>query len=260
MRAIERGALRSRPKQMTFYTKRNHGYLATGLSKGPWNPAHQHGGAVAGLLTHILEGQMEDGFTAAFLHAEFLRPVPVGYSEVSTERATLRTIDRPVATLTGMWVKNESGLPASTHVIQGPVQTPDECERLEHQEGGYASTLDVRVVSGTWQKTDHLCAWMRLGATLLPGEAASPLATLMTLVDSCAGLAQPVDVQRFTFLNADLMVRLHRAPVGEWFCIDARSTTTEHGLGLCEARLFDLSGFLGTASQTLLIRKRAGAF
>jgi acyl-CoA thioesterase len=256
---------------MSFYTKRNHGFLGTALSKGPWNPAHQHGGTVAGLLTSVLESQIERGFTAALLHAEFLRPVPVGYSEVSTEptresasirglRATLRTIDRPVATLTGMWVKNESAMPASSHIVQGPVRMPEECEKLVHAESGYASTLDVRVVSGVWQKTDHFCAWMRLNATLLPGEPVSPLATLMTLVDSCAGLAQPVDIRSYTFLNPDLMVRLHRAPEGEWFCIDARSTSTAHGLGLSEARLFDRQGFLGTASQTLLIRKRPGAF
>jgi hypothetical protein len=255
----------------SFYTKRNHGYVATGLSKGPWNPAHQHGGAASGLLTSILEAQIGSGYTAAALHVEFLRPVPVGYCEASTEttresasirglRATLRTIDRPVATLTAMWVKDESGLPTPTHLVQGPIRLPDECEQLALPDSGYASALDVRVVSGTWGKTQHLCAWMRLGAALLPGEKPSPVATLMTLVDSCAGLAQPVDIQRFTFLNADPMVRLHRVPEGEWLCLDAQSTTTAHGLGLSEARLFDQQGFLGTASQTLLIRKRAGAF
>lgn len=256
-----------------FYAKRNSGYAATGLTKGPWNPAHQHGGSVAGLLTSILEADVPKDFTAASLHAEFLRPVPVGYSEVSTERtresasirglrATMRTIDRPVAVLSAMWIKNELDMPEPNHTVSGPVYGPNESAPLllSSAEGGYASAIEVRVVSGEWGKTDHLCAWLRLRAELLPTERTSPVAALMTLVDSCAGLAHPVDIQRYTFLNPDLHVRLHRVPQDEWICLDVRSTTNAGGVGLSEARIFDAHGFIGTASQSLLIRRRAGAF
>jgi acyl-CoA thioesterase len=225
------------------------------------------------LLTHVLETEIPRGHTPAYLHVDFYRPVPVGYSEVSVERtresasirglsASMRTIDREVAKLSAMWVKDEQGLPESEHAIQGPVQGPDECEPLELpvRDGGYTSAIEVRVVSGTWQQTDHLCAWLRLRNTLLPNAAMSPIASLMTLIDSCAGLAQPIDIRTHTFLNADLSVRLQRAPRSEWICIDARSTTTEHGLGLSDARIFDEQGFLGSASQTLLIRARANVF
>jgi hypothetical protein len=257
-----------------FYSNKGAGVLATGQTAGPWNPAHQHGGPVSALLARALEAEAPPGFVPAFLWAELLKPVPVGYSEISVEptraganvrglKAVLRTIDRQVAQLSGTWVKTEENLPASRPERPGLSKAPDACEVLDVGNAslrGYLSAIEVRPVLGIIGEDSHVAAWLKLKTPLFVGETASPLVRLMALVDSCAGLANPVDMKSYTFLNADLSVRLHRLPISEWIGIDAESTSTTSGVGSSIARIYDVQGYLGSASQTLLIRPRAGAF
>jgi Thioesterase-like superfamily len=260
----------------SLYTRRGAGVLASGNTAGPWNPAHQHGGPVAALLTRALEAEIPPGFAPAFIWAEFLRPVPVGYSEISIEptregasvrglRAMLKTIDRHVAQVSGTWVKTTTGLPTVMPSHTGFDKRPNECEPLVltgREERGYATAIEIRVAHGTWKKDTAMGVWLKLGTELFAGEKPSPLVRLIALADVCAGIAQPVDIERFTFINADLSVRLNRAPESEWlgFDIETTSAKTGSGIGSSFARIYDEQGYLGTASQTLLLRPRIGAF
>ena len=49
--------------------------------------------------------------------------------------------------------------------------------------------------------------------------------------------------------------RLHRDPVGEWLGTSASGYWEDNGIGMADAQLFDESGSVGRALQTLLIRK-----
>ena len=44
--------------------------------------------------------------------------------------------------------------------------------------------------------------------------------------------------------------------MGEWVCLDARSTIADHGIGLAESVLFDVEGRIGRAAQSLLVEER----
>jgi acyl-CoA thioesterase len=61
---------------------------------------------------------------------------------------------------------------------------------------------------------------------------------------------------RYLFINVDLSVHLHRMPAGEWICLDAETFPEESGVGMADSRLFDESGQIGRAVQTLLIAER----
>ena len=66
----------------------------------------------------------------------------------------------------------------------------------------------------------------------------------------------PSAVIRF---RRDLTIALHRAPTGEWMCLDAATTGETPGIGLTRARLWDIVGPIGRSLQTLLLEPRAGA-
>jgi hypothetical protein len=58
------------------------------------------------------------------------------------------------------------------------------------------------------------------------------------------------------FVNADLTINLLRRPLGEWICVDARTLLASNGCGLSESQLFDETGLIGRATQSLAVRAR----
>lgn len=106
-------------------------------------------------------------------------------------------------------------------------------------------------------------AWLRLRVPLVAGEPTSPFVAAATLCDMVYGLPIVRDVQRgdprvalqpFVAINVDTSLQLHRAPVGEWFGIDAEVRYGPDGAGLGRASLSDVDGALGYAQQSLLLR------
>ena len=65
-----------------------------------------------------------------------------------------------------------------------------------------------------------------------------------------------LDVREFTFLNTDLTVHLHRAPVGPWTGIAAETSIGPDGVGTCSAVLHDSHGAFGRSAQILMVRPR----
>src|SRR5439155_1215154 len=103
-----------------------------------------------------------------------------------------------------------------------------------------------------------VAAWMRPRVPLVAGEVPSPLQRLLIAADSASGLAVVLDHTRYTFVNADLTVAVHRRLEGEWLCLDAATVAEAHGIGLTRARLWDGHGPLGVSLQTCLVERRPG--
>lgn len=123
---------------------------------------------------------------------------------------------------------------------------------------GYHRAVEWRIAKGTWGR-GPVAAWLRLRVPLVAGETPTPpLECLVACADSASGLAVAVDPARATFVNADLTIALHRAPTGEWMCLDAATTGETPGIGLTRARLWDIAGPIGRSLQTLLLEPRAG--
>ena len=67
-----------------FYEPDGEGYLATELTRGPWDPGSQHAGPPAALLGRELERLPEaEDFQVGRVTFEILRPVPIGPVSVS---------------------------------------------------------------------------------------------------------------------------------------------------------------------------------
>ncbi|MBI2890362.1 MAG: thioesterase family protein [Nitrospirae bacterium] len=266
-------------------------FIATELTRGPWNPAHQHGGPPSALLARAIEqNDPEGGWHVARLTYEFLRPVPLGRLRIETrplkEGRTVQWVEailsderREVVRATALRIRRRSvRLPSPSEVDPRPVRGPESASGGSGQHGeprpplpeqcrpfefpffgtalGYHSAMEGRWVRGEFG-AGPAASWFRMRYPLLPGESPSPLQRVAMVADSGNGISMMLNISQFTFVNPDLTIYLHRYPVGEWVCLDAATIPENLGVGLAVGTLFDEKGHIGRSLQSLVIEERA---
>jgi hypothetical protein len=249
-------------------------FVATEHGRGPWSPDHLHAGPPSALLARAIERAAGDGpALVARLMVELMSPVPIGPLEVATStlragravrrlEATLASGGRVLARASGLVtriqavdlppVKLEPGDPPAPPETGSPFAFPV----FHGQAVGYQTAVDARRVRGGFGE-NPTSVWIRSRVPLVLGETLSPLQRVMIAADSGNGIAVVLDPTRYTFVNADLTVYLHRMLVGEWVCLEAVTIPEPTGIGLTRSRLWDLNGPLGWALQSLVVEARA---
>lgn len=99
-------------------------------------------------------------------------------------------------------------------------------------------------------------SWIRPIVDLVKGEAMTPLQRLFAVADDANGIGAKLDIRRWTFLNTDLAVHIHRVPDGEWTGIRAETSYGPDGIGTTLGTLFDERGAVGAIQQSVLVRPR----
>jgi hypothetical protein len=89
---------------------------------------------------------------------------------------------------------------------------------------------------------------------LVKGEALTSLQRLFTVADDANGIGTKLDIRKWTFMNTDLVVHVHRVPEGEWIGIRAEASYGPDGIGTTFGTLFDQSGAVGGIQQSVLAR------
>lgn len=257
-----------------FFVQDGTRFVATKHTQGPWSAGFQHAGPPSALLARAIERAVADDPTLAVTRVavDLLAPIPIAAFDVDVAvlragrkvrrlDATLTTGGAAVARLTALAMRT-----ARLDVEPAPIATarpapPESGEPhlfpvVMEEPVGYAAAMEVRQAAGATQD-GGVAAWLRCRVALVEGEPISPLQRVLVAADSGNGLAIPVDPRRFTFVNADLVVALHRPLEGEWVCLDAATSRGPSGVGLTETRLWDRRGPIGRALQTLLIEPRA---
>lgn len=252
-----------------------HVFRASLLTRGPWDPAHQHAGPPIALACRAIEHSARDhGLThVARLTANLLRPVPIGELIVEARTdyvgrnaghfsAHLLAGDKEVARFTAL-VQRETPteLPAELpgHPLPMAPLTPEASPPgnfpFAGRQLGYADLVETRLAQG--QFWNGPCAvWFRMRHPLVEGEAPSPWQRVAVAADSGNGVSAVLDYRRYLFVNSDLTINLLRRPVGEWICLEARTCLGPDGGGLAESALYDARGFIGRATQSLAVRDR----
>lgn len=257
-----------------FYEPDGDRYLATELTRGPWDPGAQHAGPPAALLGRELERLPEaEEFQVGRVTCEILRSVPI-----APLRASARVVrpGRRVQLLEAE-LRDEGGEPlmraAAWRIRTAPVEIPagvlaadepppgpergSESEFFPTgQELGYHSAMEVRFVEGSFVEPGPALVWLRMRQPLVAGEEPSPLQRVLVTADVGNGVSASLDYRRYLFINVDLTVHLERMPAGEWVCVDAVTLPRPNGLGTAESVLSDERGRIGRALQTLLISER----
>jgi Thioesterase-like superfamily len=257
-----------------FYEPDGDRFLATELTRGPWDPGAQHAGPPAALLGRALERLPDaEQFQIGRVTCEILRSVPIGPVEVRAWVARPgRRVQLVEADLADEY--GESLMQASAWRIRtAPVEIPPEVLPAEEpppgpeqgseadffptgQELGYHSAMDVRFLEGGFLEPGPATVWLRMRQPLVAGEQPTPLQRVLVTADVGNGVSAALDYRRYLFINVDLTVHLERMPAGEWVCVDAVTLPQPNGVGTAESVLSDRRGRIGRALQTLLVSER----
>ena len=253
----------------SFYVQDGPAFVSTPLTRGPWSPEHQHAGPPSALLASVVERSLPAHMVVARMTVEILRPVPIAPLAVSleTQRAG-RKVQWQSAQLLGpgnavlarahaLCIRTTPvTLPVSGDPVADPVPALADSAPFQFDfftgEVGYHSGMESRLARGEFG-SGRVSMWMRMRQPLLEGEAPSPLQRVMIAADSGNGVSMALSPLKYSFVNPDLTVYLHRPPVGEWVCLDARTIVQEHGIGLADTRLLDEQGPIGRSAQSLVI-------
>ncbi|MBB1604294.1 thioesterase family protein [Variovorax sp. UMC13] len=259
------------------YTGAGDAWQPSALSRGPWDPRAQHGGAPCGLLAHVAERAAPGpGWQLARLTVELVRPVPVAplvtRTQVQASRATVRV---GIELLAGevcvarahalLLARQPLALPADLPDASSPPlrPLPRDCRdsvRIPGMPDGisfHQTALESRMAQGDASRPGPAAAWFRLALPLVQDVPTSPAMRAAAAADCGNGLSWVLPADRFLFTNANMSLNLFRAPEGEW--VGLRSATEAHGegVGLVVSDLYDERGPIGLATQTLVLRERA---
>jgi hypothetical protein len=100
---------------------------------------------------------------------------------------------------------------------------------------------------------------LRLRGRLVAGEAPSPAQRVAVAADAINGVGFALEFARWTFVNADLTVYLHRELEGEYVRLRTRHISQPDGRGLVDAVLGDRRGPLGRALEAQVLELRRPA-
>jgi Thioesterase-like superfamily len=244
--------------------------VPTDLARGPWSPHAQHGGAPSALLAGQLEG-FEAGpatFPARYT-LELMRPVPL--TPLRVERRTIRP-GKKVQLVQGSLFAGEVEVVRATllRVREQPVEFATEpvggTDRALPPPGvaeplagnwtigtGFWHAVETSRVRGEWGAPGPAGMWLRLRVPIVAGEEPTPFQRVAAAGDFGNGVAAAFDRERYSCINPDLTITLHRLPVGAWVGLDSATFPERTGFGVAESVLHDEQGRIGRAIQTVLI-------
>lgn len=250
-------------------------FVATAHTVGPWTAQMQHMSPPTALLTRALArcGPRE-GTRLARITVEVLGPVPPG--EVTVRAQVLRPgrqiellgaqllapgpdgTDRVVASASAWRLStvDTSAVAVDLGERLPPVPRATQWVRPGGWVAGYVDAIEWRWLVGGLDTAGPGRVWARPRVPLVAGEETGELERYLSVADSANGVSAPLPIDRWTFLNTDLTVHLHREPVGEWVGIDAHTSIGPDGIGSCSSVLHDELGPVGRTAQILLVRPR----
>lgn len=250
-------------------------FLATDLVRSTWTAAIQHGAPPSALLVRALErcAQRDDTRLSRVL-IDLLGPVPAEgdlWVRSKVERGGKRIelvssellaqgpdgTPRPVARASGwrMQTLDTTALVSTGAEPLRPLSEAVNRDMAKDWDRNYVHSIDWRWLTEPVSPGPGE-SWLRPTVDLVKGEDMTPLERLFTVADDANGIGTKIDIRKWTFMNTDLVVHVHRIPAGEWIGIRAETNYGPDGVGTTIGTLFDEVGPIGSTAQSVLIRPR----
>lgn len=250
-------------------------FAATDFVRSTWSAEIQHAAPVSALLVRALERcEQRDDTRLSRVLVDLLGPVPAAgdfwvtarreragkqIELVSAEMLALGPdgAPRPVARASG-WRLHTLDTREVAHAAAPPLP-PLEQGRSRNMakdwDRNYVHSLDWRWLTEPLNDGAGE-SWLKPTVDLVKGEAMTPLERLFAVADDANGIGTKLDIRKWTFLNTDLVVHVHRLPEGEWIGIRAETNYGPDGIGTTLGTLFDEHGAVGAIQQSVLVRSR----
>ena len=252
-----------------FYSQLDESTFASSpWTAGPWGPDKQHAGPPAALLARAIERfEPREGHRLGRVSVDVLGPVPVTPLRIEVERLrpgrrlelfeAKAIADKRTVLIARAW-RLACTPDAFPSVPERAPQDPPELPAAKpirlpgvHRDG-YLSAVDFRFERGSFDEPGPSMGWGRPHVPLLEGEELTGWQRALLLADSGSGISLALDPIRYTAINCDLTVILHRDPATEWVGLDAATTITPGFGAMTVTTLLDREGPIGIATQTLL--------
>ncbi|MEU8926390.1 thioesterase family protein [Kitasatospora sp. NPDC048545] len=248
-------------------------YKPTAQAQGAWHPDEQHFSPLGGLIVHAIDRYRADrpgnGLALARISFDILGLIALDEVEVTVETVRPgRTIELVEATVVigeravvraRAWFLAELDTTAVAGTHEERLPAPEEFEPWAMSGmwgGGYISSIDVRHRATA---PGRAAAWISTPVELVAGEAGSPHASFVALVDTANGIAARQDPTEWMFPNTDLTIHFFRRPEGRWTGLDTTVSFGPAGHGVTSTVLHDELGPLGRAEQILTVRPQSGS-
>lgn len=258
-------------------------FQPTRLTGGPWDPRHQHGGAVSGLLTHCLDQAAAPvPMRLTRITLEMFRGVPLTPLRVETRvlragrriqslEAGLFDGTTQVARATALRMRRDdalgalaSELPVPAEVDGRPQQVLSLTTSRRFEDGalpvpGFVRSVELGSFQTSVREGVPATVWARLLCRVVAGEAPSPTVRLATLVDFASGTGSNLDYTRYTSINPDLTIHVLREPRSDWIAIHGATHFAGDGVGQSTASIYDEQGRIAGVQASLLLDRRGAA-
>jgi Thioesterase-like superfamily len=250
-------------------------FKGTDLVRGTWSAAIQHGAPPSALLVRALERfeRREDTRLSRVL-IDLLGPVPAegdlwvrARRERSGKQIELITADllapgpdgtpRAVARASG-WRLQKQDTADVVHAPEPPLRPLAEArsrDMAKDWDTNYVHSIDWRWLTTPLDEGPGE-SWLSPTVDVVKGESMTALQRLFAVADDANGIGTKIDIRKWTFLNTDLVVHIHRVPEGEWIGIRAETNYGPDGIGTTLGTLFDEQGAIGAIQQSVLVRRR----
>jgi hypothetical protein len=205
----------------------------TELTRGPWSPHAQHGGAPSALLAHVIEQcEPRPECRVGRVTVEFLGPVPItplrAEARVTPAEARVAQPGRSIELIEATLISDRGPVLKATAWRLQPVEpkldVPTEMRPTgtrpgpdtvtpspEHsfpstQPVGFHTGVEYRFVSGAFQTPGPAVCWIRLRYPIVAGVSLSPLQRALAAADFGNGVSSVLSWGRYFLINADLTV------------------------------------------------------
>ena len=250
-------------------------FRATDLVRSTWTAKIQHAAPVSALLVRALERcAVRDDTRLSRVAIDLLGPVPADgdlwvRSRVERPGKQIELISaemlalgpdgqpRPTARASG-WRLQQLDTAELVHAaapLPRPISEARSRDLAKNFDRNYVHSLDWRWLTAPLNEGPGE-SWITPTASLVNGEEMTPLERLFAVADCANGIGSKLDITKWTFLNNDLVVHVHRIPDGDWVGIRAETSYGPDGIGTTVGTLFDETGAVGSIQQSVLVRPR----
>lgn len=254
----------------TFFTLDDDWFKPTSHTRGPWHEDHCHAGPPTAVIARSIE-QLNPQQKLVRLTVNFIRPIPfAGFRIkaditrqgriVTTSAAQLiDSNDKICATAVALQMTEQEKYSMPTHQTNFGLHSAATLgkfpiQKTLHDKPSFKGDgVQVKYPDGQSHTPGPTTAWMKTVA-LLPDETPSAFQRICPLADCGNAFGRNAEPWEVNFMNPDLTVLLHRDPIGDWLGSSSTGYWEDNGIGMADAQLFDESGSVGRALQTLLLQ------
>lgn len=246
----------------------------TPYAGGPWNPKHQHGGAVSGLMASAIDRvPSPQPMRIARISLDMFRGVPLtplrvetrilrGGRRIQSVEAHLFDGDVQVASAQALRIRVHDSLeeleaagPPDPSVGAPPTVVPPFEMRSGLEIPGFVRACDLVPAMATECGVPAI-TWARLRCRVVDGLESSASVRLATLVDFASGTGNAMDYTRYTSINPDLSIHIVREPRSDWLAMRGVTLRAPDGIGQSHAAIHDTQGVVARVSASLLLDRR----